>query len=255
MRIIIPFFSMIYSMISICTRFIIIYYSYSFSLYIHMYFVIYICKHYICLFIYIYIFIFIFDIHIYLFHFYSSFPFISMWIRVFSLRFSLFFSFSLGFLLKTVFWLLFNIGLSFVIRWFVPPPHTKIHETYVDNNSIDAQNMSFETRSLKHHSFMSEVPDVRHMEQALLGLLDDFHSGKLKAFGNYSKHLFILCVSMELYGYFCSEFQVAVARCNRWPIYENNRRAWRSYILNWARTVANRLIAQMTWMHKRIWHV
>ncbi|KAJ6649887.1 Glutathione hydrolase-like YwrD proenzyme [Pseudolycoriella hygida] len=39
-------------------------------------------------------------------------------------------------------------------------------------------------RSLKHHSFLSEVPDVRHMERALLGLLDDFHSGKLKAFGS-----------------------------------------------------------------------
>jgi len=49
----------------------------------------------------------------------------------------------------------------------------------VDNN-LD---VSFETRSLKHHSFVSEVPDVRHMERALLGLLDDFHSGKLKAFG------------------------------------------------------------------------
>lgn len=47
-------------------------------------------------------------------------------------------------------------------------------------NNLD---VSFETRSLKHHSFVSEVPDIRHMERALLGLLDDFHSGKLKAFG------------------------------------------------------------------------
>lgn len=38
----------------------------------------------------------------------------------------------------------------------------------------------------RHHCFLSEVPDVRHMEQALLGLLDDFHSGKLKAFGQGS---------------------------------------------------------------------
>lgn len=52
------------------------------------------------------------------------------------------------------------------------------------HTKIDAQSSaSFDTRSLKHHSFMSEVPDVRHMEKALLGLLDDFHSGKLKAFG------------------------------------------------------------------------
>ncbi|XP_066140995.1 uncharacterized protein [Euwallacea fornicatus] len=28
-----------------------------------------------------------------------------------------------------------------------------------------------------------KVPDVRHMERALLGLLADFHSGKLRAFG------------------------------------------------------------------------
>lgn len=41
----------------------------------------------------------------------------------------------------------------------------------------------FDQRPIKHHSFVSEVPDVKHMERALLGLLDDFHSGKLKAFG------------------------------------------------------------------------
>ncbi|XP_023021350.1 uncharacterized protein isoform X3 [Leptinotarsa decemlineata] len=29
-----------------------------------------------------------------------------------------------------------------------------------------------------------KVPDVRHMERALLGLLGDFHSGKLRAFGS-----------------------------------------------------------------------
>lgn len=41
----------------------------------------------------------------------------------------------------------------------------------------------FDQRPIKHHSFVSEVPDVKHMERALLGLLNDFHSGKLKAFG------------------------------------------------------------------------
>ncbi|XP_043279229.1 coiled-coil domain-containing protein 28B isoform X1 [Venturia canescens] len=35
----------------------------------------------------------------------------------------------------------------------------------------------------KHHCFLSEVPDVRCMEQALLQLLEDFHSGNLRAFG------------------------------------------------------------------------
>lgn len=37
---------------------------------------------------------------------------------------------------------------------------------------------------MRHHCFLSEVPDVRHMERALLGLLADFHSGKLRAFGS-----------------------------------------------------------------------
>lgn len=38
--------------------------------------------------------------------------------------------------------------------------------------------------TVRHHYFISEVPDVRHMERALLGLLGDFHSGKLRAFGS-----------------------------------------------------------------------
>ncbi|XP_017075970.1 uncharacterized protein DDB_G0286447 isoform X2 [Drosophila eugracilis] len=50
------------------------------------------------------------------------------------------------------------------------------------NTSIRSD--KFDDRPIKHHSFVSEVPDVKHMERALLGLLDDFHSGKLKAFGS-----------------------------------------------------------------------
>lgn len=54
------------------------------------------------------------------------------------------------------------------------------------NKSTSKPNLhSFAARPLKHHSFVSEVPDVRHMEKALLKLLDDFHSGKLRAFGEY----------------------------------------------------------------------
>ncbi|XP_017047659.1 myb-like protein H isoform X2 [Drosophila ficusphila] len=50
------------------------------------------------------------------------------------------------------------------------------------NASVHSE--KFDDRPIKHHSFVSEVPDVKHMERALLGLLDDFHSGKLKAFGS-----------------------------------------------------------------------
>jgi len=34
------------------------------------------------------------------------------------------------------------------------------------------------------HSFLTDVADVREMEKGLLSLLDDFHSGKLLAFGS-----------------------------------------------------------------------
>lgn len=38
-------------------------------------------------------------------------------------------------------------------------------------------------KNIQHHCFMSDITDVRQMEQALLQLLEDFHSGKLRAFG------------------------------------------------------------------------
>ena len=39
------------------------------------------------------------------------------------------------------------------------------------------------TRPCAEHSFLTDVADVREMEQGLLQLLQDFHSGKLQAFG------------------------------------------------------------------------
>lgn len=35
----------------------------------------------------------------------------------------------------------------------------------------------------QQHSFLTDITDVRQMEQGLLQLLDDFHSGKIQAFG------------------------------------------------------------------------
>ena len=42
-----------------------------------------------------------------------------------------------------------------------------------------------EARHTTEHSFLTDVADVREMEKSLLQLLDDFHLGKLQAFGNY----------------------------------------------------------------------
>uniref|UniRef100_T1J386 Coiled-coil domain-containing protein 28B n=1 Tax=Strigamia maritima TaxID=126957 RepID=T1J386_STRMM len=38
-------------------------------------------------------------------------------------------------------------------------------------------------RPCHHHSFLTDIADVRKMEKGLLQLLGDFHSGKLHAFG------------------------------------------------------------------------
>ncbi|XP_052863888.1 coiled-coil domain-containing protein 28B isoform X1 [Anopheles cruzii] len=67
------------------------------------------------------------------------------------------------------------------------PSANPVSTSSMSSSSIAGPNTkahTFSTRPLKHHSFISEVPDVRHMERALLGLLEDFHSGKLKAFGS-----------------------------------------------------------------------
>ena len=44
-----------------------------------------------------------------------------------------------------------------------------------NHSSISLQN--FATRTVKHHSFDSDL-DVKYMEKNLISLLDDFHNGK-----------------------------------------------------------------------------
>ncbi len=48
------------------------------------------------------------------------------------------------------------------------------------SNSVEASK-----RPCREHTFLTDVADVRQMEQGLLQLLDDFHSGNLQAFGEY----------------------------------------------------------------------
>lgn len=43
------------------------------------------------------------------------------------------------------------------------------------------------SRPAKEHTFLTDVADVRTMEHGLLQLLDDFHSGKLQAFGKLNE--------------------------------------------------------------------
>lgn len=55
------------------------------------------------------------------------------------------------------------------------PQLTKIASQTFSNSKSSLNN--FASRPLKHHTFLSEV-DVRDMEKNLIGLLDEFHSGK-----------------------------------------------------------------------------
>ena len=49
------------------------------------------------------------------------------------------------------------------------------------------------------HSFLTDVADVRQMEQGLLQLLDDFHQGKLQAFGKgFELQAFVRALSYNL---------------------------------------------------------
>ncbi|WAR08494.1 CC28B-like protein [Mya arenaria] len=50
-------------------------------------------------------------------------------------------------------------------------------------NGQDHPTPSVNERPCKEHSFLTDVADVRVMEQGLLQLLEDFHSGKIQAFG------------------------------------------------------------------------
>ncbi|XP_013111112.1 coiled-coil domain-containing protein 28B isoform X4 [Stomoxys calcitrans] len=65
--------------------------------------------------------------------------------------------------------------------------HTSAKVTYINErrprphlHGTHDERFEFKSRPRK----LLKVPDVKHMERALLGLLDDFHSGKLKAFGS-----------------------------------------------------------------------
>lgn len=46
-------------------------------------------------------------------------------------------------------------------------------------NHITSSLQSFATRTIKHHSFDSDL-DVKYMEKNLISLLDDFHNGESK---------------------------------------------------------------------------
>jgi len=61
-----------------------------------------------------------------------------------------------------------------------------------------AADESAEARHTTEHSFLTDVADVRQMEHSLLQLLDDFHVGKLQAFGNSVHHATLQCTLLAV---------------------------------------------------------
>ncbi|KAM9466181.1 coiled-coil domain-containing protein 28A isoform 1-T2 [Clarias gariepinus] len=59
---------------------------------------------------------------------------------------------------------------------------TKFRRNVRDKPKLQSQ-LSNQDSTIQH-SFLTDVSDVQEMEKGLLSLLNDFHSGKLQAFGN-----------------------------------------------------------------------
>ncbi|XP_061896414.1 coiled-coil domain-containing protein 28A isoform X2 [Entelurus aequoreus] len=85
------------------------------------------------------------------------------------------------------------------------------------------------------HSFLTDVSDVQEMENGLLSLLNDFHSGKLQAFGGRG----VLMIFSAILATLCRDFQsealqapvqtemqlVTSALLGRWSTCERCRRS------------------------------
>lgn len=63
------------------------------------------------------------------------------------------------------------------------------------------------------HSFLTDVSDVREMEGGLLNLLNDFHSGKLQAFGKTTS------IREAAGGIFCYSLRITAGE--KWLCYRN----------------------------------
>jgi len=62
--------------------------------------------------------------------------------------------------------------------------HKKTFTSLLCISGAKSSDEGAEARHTTEHSFLTDVADVRQMEHSLLQLLDDFHVGKLQAFGN-----------------------------------------------------------------------
>ena len=94
---------------------------------------------------------------------------------------------------QTHFPLLTIVILSVEVDWFFlldsrapPPPAMSTGATGKAGIRTRNPRVVHETvqRPCQTHSFHTDASEVQHMEEGLIKLLDDFNSGKLRAFGN-----------------------------------------------------------------------
>jgi len=79
-----------------------------------------------------------------------------------------------------------TVQMVAVVRQGSSSPNLFVKDECVFLFNVVIQKSSEDVTEATHtteHSFLTDVADVREMEQSLLQLLDDFHLGKLQAFG------------------------------------------------------------------------
>lgn len=93
----------------------------------------------------------------------------------------------------------YNIDSSYTLNWSDHLSYLKPNRSVQPGLRLLGSNSIMKSlwynriqKPVQHHCFMSDITDVRQMEHALLQLLEDFHSGKLRAFGKYPILLLLL---------------------------------------------------------------
>ncbi|KAK6641416.1 hypothetical protein RUM44_013127 [Polyplax serrata] len=83
----------------------------------------------------------------------------------------------------------YNIDSSYTLNWSDHLSYLKPNRSVQPGLRLLGSNSIMKSlwynriqKPVQHHCFMSDITDVRQMEHALLQLLEDFHSGKLRAF-------------------------------------------------------------------------
>ena len=138
-----------------------------------------------------------------------------------------------------------------------PPPTATTPQTGAQARPSPTVN----ERPCKEHSFLTDVADVRVMEQGLLQLLEDFHLGKIQAFGLYNSSLKVLFTLLS--SWFIVKHVQYVCLYSTWSVYSCNNQCSDTQVFTtrserhlreggwrWGGMVIHTLISELTLIQK-----